>query len=49
MAETIRAQAKKAKVEKKVGKDAPVPMDGREKMDREVVKAVLASPLITPW
>lgn len=48
---TIRAQAKSARVQgKKINKDeAPAPVDGRERMDKEVVKAVLASPLITPW
>jgi hypothetical protein len=48
---TIRSQAKKPKVDQKQGKDtgARPPQDGRERMDKEIVKAVLASPLIVPW
>jgi hypothetical protein len=46
---TIRAQAKRAKAENRNGKEESVPKDGRERMDREIVKAVLASPLVTPW
>lgn len=46
---TIRAQAKLAKEAAKAGKDSHVPADGRERMDKEIVKAVLASPLIVPW
>ena len=53
MQSTIRAQAqaKKPKVDQKQGKDSRLrpPQDGRERMDKEIVKAVLASPLIVPW
>ena len=50
---TIRAQAqaKKPRTETKQGQasGARLPADGRERMDKEIVKAVLASPLIVPW
>lgn len=48
---TIRDQVKRSKANGKTAeKDAAsAPADGRERMDKEVVKAVLASPLVTPW
>ena len=46
---SIRAQAKKPKVERVASQAGRPPADGRERMDKEIVKAVLASPLIVPW
>jgi len=46
---SIRAQAKRSKIEHKLSQAIRPPADGRDRMDKEIVKAVLASPLIVPW